>query len=271
MKPADSRLELIPDLVREALHAAGWRGPEPVLLPTVGSTNVEAAELARDGAPDGTCVVAEEQTAGRGRLDRTWVSPKGAGLWLSYVVRPGDVQADRWTWLPLVSGLAVRDAIRTVCRVPVDLKWPNDLVVTSAMCGGSGGTRKLGGILSEVAGDAVVVGIGINVSLSALEMPTPNATSVYAEGGSIDRTAILAGVLPSMQRRLAQWRADDPQVRADYRDSCRTIGRLVNVERPNAEPLSGVVTGVDDAGHLVVNDGESEQIVTAGDAIHATI
>lgn len=271
MKPADSRLELIPDLVRDALHAAGWIGPEPVLLPTVGSTNAEAAELAHNGAPDGMCVVSEEQTAGRGRLDRSWVSPKGAGLWLSYVVRPEDVPAERWTWLPLAAGLAARDAIRDVCRVPVDLKWPNDLVVTSAMCGGSGGTRKLGGLLAEVVDDAIIIGLGVNVSLSALEMPTPTATSIYAEGGSIDRTLILAALLTSLRRRVLQWRVDDPQMRADYRDACRTIGQLVNVELPSGGALSGVVTGIDESGHLVVNDGESERIVTAGDAIHATI
>ncbi len=271
MKPADSRIPLDVAVVTSALQEAGWAGPDPILLGSVESTNLEAERLLREGAPEGTCVVAEEQTAGRGRLDRTWVSPAGAGLWLSFIVRPEEVPAARWTWLPLMAGLAVRDAVRAACRVPVDLKWPNDLVVISAMCGGSGGTRKLGGVLSEAIDGAVILGIGVNVALTSLQLPTPQSTSVYAEGGTIDRTSILAALLPQLTRRLVQWRADDPQLRADYRDACLTIGRIVEVDLPARGALNGIVTGIDDDGHLLVDDGESTVTITAGDVIHATI
>lgn len=271
MKPEESRHALDFDAVRDALLNAGWSGPTPTLCGSVGSTNEVATGLVNEGAVEGTVVVAEEQTAGRGRAGRTWVSPPGAGLWLSYVVRPGDVAQRDWTWLPLVAGVAARDAVRAACRVPADLKWPNDLVVTSAMCGGSGGTRKLGGILTEVVDGAVVVGIGINVSLTSPEMPTPQATSTYAEGGSIDRVAILAELLPAMQRRLEQWRTDPQALHADYRLACVTIGRIVEIDKPGGEQLSGIVTGIDEEGHLLVDDGESVQTITAGDVIHATI
>lgn len=170
-----------------------------------------------------------------------------------------------------MAGLAARDAVRAACRVPVDLKWPNDLVVISAMCGGSGGTRKLGGVLSEVVGDAVVLGIGINVALNSLELPTAQSTSVYAEGGTIDRHEILAALLPQLARRMAQWRADDEQLRQDYRYACLTIGRIVDIEVQGREPLNGIVAGIDDDGHLMVDDGEITVTITAGDVVHATI
>lgn len=113
--------------------------PPPVLRASTGSTNDDVADLARSGAPEGTCVVADEQTAGRGRLGRTWVSPPGAGLWLSVLVRAGDIDKGRWGWLSLVAGLAAHDAVRSVAGVPAHLKWPNDLVVDSAACGGASG------------------------------------------------------------------------------------------------------------------------------------
>lgn len=257
--------------VRDLLHAEGWVGPEPILLASVGSTNTEAERLVHEGAPEGTCVVAEEQTAGRGREGRHWHSPAGAGLFASFVVRPDGIPQDRWTWLPLLAGVAARDAIRAACRVPVDLKWPNDLMVISAMCGGSGGTRKLGGILSEVVDGAVILGIGMNVMLKSDELPTDTSTSLYLEGGKIDRAEIVAKLLPALTHRLAQWRADDPQLRQDYRDGCLTIGRIVEIDLLGGAQIKGIVAGIDEAGHLLVDDGETTHTVTAGDVIHATI
>lgn len=244
--------------------------PQPVLLATVGSTNAEVAALADE--PEGTCVVGEEQTAGRGRHDRSWHSPVHAGLWMSVLIRPGDVDTARWGWLPLIAGLAARDAVRALHPIPLDLKWPNDLVVPQAACGGSTGVAKAGGILAEVVGpDAVVVGIGINVSLHADELPTEAATSLLLEGGSTDREALLAGILLGLRDRLAQWRAHDPVLARDYRAACATIGRLVDVLLPGDDRLHGVVVGIDDAGHLLVESDSQVRTVTAGDVIHATI
>lgn len=271
MKPAESRLPLDLTRVRDLLHAEGWAGPDPILLSAVPSTNAEAESLVKAGSPEGTCVIAEAQTAGRGREGRSWHSPAGAGVFLSFVVRPGDIPQDRWTWLSLVAGLAARDAIRAACRVPVDLKWPNDLMVISAMCGGSGGTRKLGGVLSEVIDGAVILGIGINVMLKSDELPTDKSTSIYLEGGTIDRAEIVAKLLPALTRRLAQWRADDPALRQDYRDGCLTIGRIVEIELTGGGHVNGIVSGIDEAGHLLVDDGETTQTITTGDVVHATI
>lgn len=275
LDPVDSRLPLDAECVAAALAAAGWTGPQPVLHASVGSTNAEAESLARAGAPEGTSVVGEEQTAGRGRLDRVWVSPPGAGLWLSYLVRPGTVPVELWGWLPLTAGVAARDAVRTACRVPVELKWPNDLVVTTAVGGAAGtitgGPRKLAGILSEAVGDAVVLGIGINVALDSEDLPTPQATSVQVEGGALDRTALLAALLPALAHRLDQWRHDIAALRDDYRAACATIGRPVEVQRPGGAALSGTVMGVDDRGHLLVDAGGVVETVNVGDVVHASL
>jgi BirA family transcriptional regulator, biotin operon repressor / biotin---[acetyl-CoA-carboxylase] ligase len=246
--------------------------PMPVLKAQTSSTNLDVEALARAGAPEGTCVVAEEQVAGQGRLDRTWVSPPGAGLWMSVLVRAGDVPMDRWAWLSLAAGLAARDALRSAAGVNAELKWPNDLMVPSVACGGSGGPRKLGGILSHVVDeDAVVVGIGVNVAMRSADLPVPEASSVLLEGGNVDRAGLLAALLAALQVRVAQWRSGDAALASDYREACISIGRLVEVLLPNGSELRGMVAGIDDQGHLLVNDGEETTRVTAGDVVHAAI
>ncbi len=261
----------------ESLMVGRSTWPRPTIVASTGSTNDDLEALARAGAPEGTCVAADEQMSGRGRLDRTWVSPPGAGLWTSVLVRPGDAPADRVTWLPLVAGVAVSDALHDASAVRAELKWPNDLVVIAAACGGSEGPRKLGGILSTLVpdaggeGSAVILGIGINVDMSGRDLPVKQATSVLLEGGNLDRSALLAALLISLEQRLAQWRAADDSVERDYRTRCATIGRLVDVELPNGDRVRGVVSGIDDDGHLVVSDGEETSRITAGDVVHATI
>jgi BirA family biotin operon repressor/biotin-[acetyl-CoA-carboxylase] ligase len=239
---------------------------------STGSSIDDVADLARSGAPEGACVVAETQTAGRGRLGRAWVSPPGAGLWLSVLIRPGEVPKERWAWLSLAAGLAAHDAIRSVAGVPALLKWPNDLVVNAAACGGDAGPRKLGGILSQVmSNDAVVIGLGINVALTGDELPVPQATSIFLEGGRVEREPLLAALLDSLRVRVGQWRSGDPALAADYREACVTIGRYVDVAMPDGTQLKGIVSSVDDDGHLRVSDGENSTTVTAGDVVHATI
>ena len=258
--------------VSEGIRAAGLEWPEPVLLAQTGSTNDVAEALAADGAPEGTCVVAEEQTAGRGRLDRTWVSPPGAGLWMSVVVRPGEMPKERWSLLSLAAGVAVLDGLAAASGVRAELKWPNDVMVVAAACGGDGGMKKVGGILSAATGpDAVVLGIGINVSLRGDELPIKQSSSVFLEGGRTDRAALLVAILSALKVRLAQWRAEDPDLLVAYRHACCTIGRPVDVALPNGQRVTGTVAGIDDDGHLLVTDGEATQRITAGDVIHASI
>lgn len=252
----------------------GWNGPFPHLLASTPTTNADAVALVRQGAPTLSSVVAEEQTAGRGRRDRTWVSPASGGLWMSVVVRPGRVEPSRWTWLPLVAGLAACDALVAHSGLQVRVKWPNDLVLEETDAKGTSTLRKLGGVLSErVAGlDAVVLGIGINVALARAELPTPEATSLLAQGVSVDREALLARVLVALALRLGQWQQGDPVLEADYRRACASISRPVRVSMPDGSTVAGVVRDVDGGGALVVNTPEgNSQTITAGDVIHATI
>ncbi len=266
MTDQDARTALDLPIVLAELKAAGWSGPIPTILDTTESTNSDLARLAQAGAAEGSCIVAEHQSAGRGRLDRQWVSPQWAGLWMSVLVRPGDMPRSRWTWLPLLAGLATALAIRDVAGVAAEVKWPNDLVVVDHS------SRKLGGILSEAHGDdAVIVGIGLNVSMTPAELPIPTATSITLEGGSANREALLASVLSNFADCLARWRAGDPQLLLDYRQLCASIGRVVEASLPDSVIVHGLVLDVDDDAQLLVDDGTTTVTVTAGDVIHATI
>src|SRR5262245_27088389 len=159
------------------------RGMSVVFQPSIqrfdaiDSTNLEAVRQAREGAPEGLCIVAREQTSGRGRLDRSWHSPKDAGLYLSVVLRP-KVEMNRWPLLTLMTALAVSDALMKSCSRHVDIKWPNDLCVSD---------RKLCGILAETAetdqGPAAIVGIGINLNADALTAIHPEPASVESVTG----------------------------------------------------------------------------------------
>lgn len=266
MTDQDERTALdLPVLLAE-LEALGWKGPIPTILDTTESTNSDVARLAQAGAAEGSCIVAEHQSAGRGRLDRQWVSPQWAGLWMSVLVRPADMPRSRWPWLPLLAGLATAQAIRQVSGVPAEVKWPNDLVVVDHS------SRKLGGILSEAhADDAVIIGIGLNVSMTPAELPIPTGTSLTLEGGRADREALLAAVLSNFAACLARWRAGDAQLFVDYRELCASIGRVVEASLPGEVVVHGLVLDVDDDGQLLVDDGTTTVMVTAGDVIHATI
>ena len=256
------------------LAEVGWPRPLPVIIETTTSTNSEVAQLVHAGAAEGACVVAEEQTAGRGRQGRVWVSPPSAGLWMSVLVRPGDVPRSRWGWLSLLAGLAARDAIIELGRVHVGLKWPNDLMTT----GSQAGMRKLGGILSEAcgspdsrSGEAVIIGIGINVALTPGELPTVLSTSLLVEDGCVDREALLVAILRHLFARLEQWRSADPLLAADYRAACVTLGRIVDVSMPGGRVVRGEAISIDDDGHLEIISQGKLVSVTAGDVIHATI
>jgi len=265
---------LDPGRIAALLADIGWTRPLPVILERATSTNSEVALLVPSGVLEGACVVAEEQTAGRGRQGRVWVSPPSAGLWMSVLVRPGDVPRSRWGWLSLLAGLAARDAITELGRVPVGLKWPNDLMTT----GSQAGMRKLGGILSEACGspdspggEAVIIGIGINVTLTPGELPTPHSTSLLVEGGPVDRAELLVAILRHLFTRLEQWRATDPVLAGDYRAACVTLDRIVDVSMPGGRTVRGEATSIDDDGHLEIISQGKLVSVTAGDVIHATI
>lgn len=243
------RPPLRPLALRRALVPDGWRLE---LLQETGSTNAVAAERARDGEPAGLVVVAEAQTAGRGRLDRSWVSPPRAGLTLSVLLRP-DLPPAQWPWLPLWTGVAVATALRERAEVDAVLKWPNDVLVEG---------RKVCGVLAEVpVTGAAVLGIGLNVTTDEHELPHDQATSLRLSGAkTTDRDTLLRALL----RALGAVLRDPAAARAGYRERCDTIGRRVRVELPGGRSVEGLAEAVDDDGRLVV-DGLP---YGAGDVVH---
>jgi BirA family biotin operon repressor/biotin-[acetyl-CoA-carboxylase] ligase len=249
------------------------------VVPATGSTNSDLAARAREGAAEGAVLVAEEQTAGRGRLDRQWTAPARSGLFFSVLLRPSDVPVRRWGWLPLLAGVATATAVARTGGVDTGLKWPNDLLVTIG-----GEERKTGGILAErvdsPAGDAVVIGIGLNVTLREDELPVPAAGSLALAGakGSTDRDPLLRAVLRSLAEWYGEWRAvggdpDASRLRQVYAAGCATLGRAVRAELPGGGAVTGTAVTVDDDGRLVIategpDGGTQERAVGAGDVVH---
>lgn len=233
-----------------------------------GSTNALVAEWARAGEPEGLVVVAEHQTAGRGRLDRRWETPPRAALTFSVLLRPRVAPAS-WPWLPLLSGYAVGKALRAVGH-DAAVKWPNDVLL---------GGRKVAGLLVErvesPAGPAAVVGIGLNVSTTRDELPVEQATSLALESGGAaapDRTALLVGLLASLGESYVAWQEGGADAEArlaeSYAAACDTVGRDVRVDLPSGEPLHGRASGVDANGRLLVDHDGRTTAVAAGDVVH---
>lgn len=240
-----------------------------------GSTNEDVAAAAAGGAGEGLVIVAERQTAGRGRLGRAWRSPARAGIAVSVLLRPGvprpdrgwhGVPVSRYGWLPLLAGVALAGSVARVAEVPTGLKWPNDLLV---------GGRKCGGILAEAVPDSgVVVGIGLNVSLREGELPAPDATSLRLAGAPhADRDPLLRALLRELATGYGRWRdaGGDPGaagLHRAYLRRCETIGREVTVTLPGGGPLSGRATTVDTDGRLVLDVAGVQRHVAAGDVVH---
>ena len=256
--------------LRRALVRPGglWRDFE--VVESTGSTNADLLARALAGEPEGAVLAAEEQRAGRGRMGRTWTSPPGAALTFSVLLKPA-VPLARRGWLPLLAGVAVATAVTKVTGVRTGLKWPNDLLTADA---------KLAGILAEAAGDAVVVGIGLNVSTEPAELPGPGpgalpATSLRAAGATaLDRASLLLAILGELEHWYRAWQrvGGDPDrsgLRAEYTRLSATIGRTVRAELPGGQALSGPVAGVDSDGRLLVRvSSGSEVAVAAGDVVH---
>lgn len=240
------------------------------MVASTGSTNADLMALARDGAPEGTVVVADEQTAGRGRLGREWVSAPGSGLWFSVLVRipPSEARG----LLPLLAGVAVADAVRRH-GVGAVLKWPNDVVVDGPAFDGSPGPRKLAGLLSEAdGGEAVVIGIGVNVSQTSDELPIAAATSLALEGVVVSRDDLLIDILTALYAAVEDLRRTGGTTTMEhYRTLCITVGRHVTVKLPSGEQLEGRAEGIAGDGELIVVAGGKTVLVAAGDVIHATI
>lgn len=252
--------------LRRAVHVAGPRlgvfGREIRILEEVGSTNDVALRLAEAGAPEGTAVVADRQTAGRGRRGRQWFSPSGAGLYVSIVFRPPDLER-----LTLLAAVAAAEALDEVAGLLPEIKWPNDLILREGSR-----RRKLGGILAEssAAGrtlEYVVVGLGINLRPAAYPPDLADlAVSVEAATGQVvDRGAMLVALLAA----LGRWRetvgaAGPGALLARWRDLAPTSeGALVEFDRPGGR-CRGMTAGIDEDGALLIRVGSQlERLVSA--------
>ncbi|WP_306186186.1 biotin--[acetyl-CoA-carboxylase] ligase [Streptomyces sp. MK5] len=258
--------------LRRGLVREGGLWSEVDVVQRTGSTNADLVARAEAGkAGEGAVLVAEEQTAGRGRLDRRWTAPARSGLFFSVLLRPTDVPVARWGWLPLLTGVAVATGLARAAGVDMALKWPNDLLVTVG-----DEERKAGGILAERAGDGgVVIGVGVNVTLRADELPVPQAGSLALAGAvSTDRDPLLRGVLRSLEDWYGRWRAAggdpvDSGLQEAYAAGCATLGRRVRAELPGERSLVGEAVALDGDGRLVLatEDGVQEP-VGAGDIVH---
>lgn len=250
-----------------ALVGSGSRWRQVDVVETAASTNADLALRAQAGDPEGLVLIAEHQSAGRGRLGRTWLAAPRAGLSLSVLVRPSGVPVTRWPWIPLLSGLAVAAALRQVAEVPATLKWPNDVMLDD---------RKLAGLLVErvegPSGAAAVIGIGLNVTTTRDELPTPSATSLLLEGASTtDRLTLAKAVLRRLDGLLAEWEAGAGlpsfELTSSYEAACATIGAEVRVELPGQRRVEGRAVGIDGSGRLLVQTGSGTQALGAGDVV----
>jgi BirA family transcriptional regulator, biotin operon repressor / biotin---[acetyl-CoA-carboxylase] ligase len=269
----------VAEITNVVVHPGGlWR--EVRVVGETGSTNADLLAQASSGSAEGLVLVAEAQTAARGRQGRQWASPPRAALTFSVLLRPRGVPPALLGWVPLLAGVAAASALRSVGGVETALKWPNDVIA-------DGG--KLGGILAERSGPAVVVGIGINVWQDRAHLPGA-ATSLLlaaAAGGPVRdghgsaaevpglRELLLAELLAALSRWYLAWRDQaspgDPDtcgLRREYSRRCATLGRDVVVTMPGTEVISGTAAGVDWAGRLEVRTEHGPVSVTAGDVVH---
>jgi BirA family transcriptional regulator, biotin operon repressor / biotin---[acetyl-CoA-carboxylase] ligase len=253
------------DELRDALVIPGGFWRDVRVVAETGSTNADLLAEASSGLEEGAVLVAGSQTAGRGRMGRQWVSPPGAALTFSVLLRPDGVPRASRGWVPLLAGVAVALAVRGETGVNASLKWPNDVQVHGA---------KLAGILAEQAGGAIVVGIGLNVSANRDELPVASATSLVLEGAEgVATNRLLLGILGELRRWYLGWvgelgEAAGSGLQAEYQRLCATLGREVRVTLPGDRTVTGVAAGVDRTGRLVVRSAAGPVPVSAGDVIH---
>ncbi|OBH07992.1 biotin--[acetyl-CoA-carboxylase] ligase [Mycobacterium sp. E2699] len=248
----------------------GWRQLD--VVERTGSTNADLLARAASGADvAGAVLIAEHQTAGRGRHGRGWGAAPRAQVTMSVGVSVVDVPTEGWGWLPLATGVAVVDAVWAETGVRAGLKWPNDV-----LAGPPESPGKLAGILAEVSRPVVVIGLGLNVTQAPEETDGPGATSLFDLGvAAPDRHRLVCAVLAELGRRIVGWRAArgaDWALAADYRSRSLTVGRAVRAPLPGGKEVVGTATAVDDQGRLCLETegaaGGRTVVVSAGDVVH---
>jgi BirA family biotin operon repressor/biotin-[acetyl-CoA-carboxylase] ligase len=241
------------DSIRSTL-ATKVLGRRIELFEQLSSTNLEATILGQSGVEHGTAVIADRQTAGRGRLARSWFSPGGSNVYCSLVLR-ANLSANRlpeWlSWLPLTTALAAAEAIESVISAPVSLKWPNDLLISG---------RKVGGILCENIqispwGPFQVIGIGMNVNMTPDDFPAElrqSATSLWNETHTVvDRNRLIAQFLLEMEQCIEELAGrGSQQLALAYRQRCSTIGRKVQASLADGSELTGYAESISQDGSL---------------------
>ncbi|GGM46132.1 biotin--[acetyl-CoA-carboxylase] ligase [Microbacterium saperdae] len=236
------------------------------VLAESGSTNAELRSRAANPEdwPHLSVLLTDNQTAGRGRLDRTWLAPAGSALAISVLLRALPANPTARGWIPLLAGVAMADAI--AAQLPdqhVAVKWPNDVLVDE---------RKICGILAEASGDAVVVGSGVNTAMTAQQLPVTTATSFAVAGVTVDDDRLIADYLRELGSRLSALAATGDAVvsglHAAVTARCATLGRRVRVSLPGDQTLDGLATGLDADGRLLVDVDGVVRAISAGDVVH---
>lgn len=239
-----------------------WAGKSVLVLEETDSTNIQCANLAAQGWPEGTLVAAERQWAGKGRRGRSWVSPSGTGIWMSLLLRP-DIPADKASMLTLVAALAVQKGIQEEAGLVSSIKWPNDLVM---------GQKKICGILTEMRSrenqpEYVIVGIGVNANMTEFpEEIRETATSLYLEKGEkVDRAKVIANIMLAFEEYYKKFleTLDLSLLKEEYDSRLINLGRQVTVLGPS-ESYSGICRGIHTEGELLVDppNGQQKRVIS---------
>lgn len=270
---SDQSLSQLPS--REALNVERLRhelvdkGPCSFVdvVEETGSTNSDLAARITGKPKEGLAfgaLLSEHQTSGKGRMGRSFTAPPRSQLIVSVVLVPGVSNVERVGTLSLAAGLALVDSLGPDSGAT--LKWPNDLLIND---------KKMSGILAEgvdfgTDDPAVIMGIGLNVSLDESELPVPHASSLSLQGIDCDRTELAIAVITNLADRVEQWRTDHAQMIDDYKKACATLGEQVRVHLPGEKILQGVVTDINEEGHVVVREESTGTLheLAVGDVVH---
>ena len=257
----------VPDLIDKielsSIRNTGWAGSEIFYYESIDSTNTKAKELAEEGYPSGVLVVANQQTAGKGRRGRVWISPKGTDIYMTLVMKP-DIHPNHASMLTLVAALALAKGIRRETGEEVQIKWPNDIVLNG---------KKICGILTEMSVqfdciNHIVIGIGINVhNESFAEEISDTASSLFLESGKhFHRAGIIEAFLEEFEKTYAVFleTEDISRLQKEYNALLVNMGRQVHLLDPK-EPFDGKAMGVTNKGELIVDTWESRKLVSSGE------
>jgi len=222
-----------------------------------GSTQNDLQQLVESkNALDGEVIVTEYQSSGRGRLDRTFEAPTQSALLFSFYIKPRK-QRTEWGFIPLIAGLSLVRSIKSLdSAINVSLKWPNDCIINDKKCAG---------IIAQTSHEGIIIGIGLNVSMTSNELPVPSATSLAIEGSTItDRNLLLSHILNTFAELFEAWE-EGTELLKEYSNASSTIGKMVRIDLPGGENIEATDARISQLGELVLDDGRH---VSAGDVIH---